>query len=251
MKISPIVVNVALLLAPALALAKGGIELGSNGPQTLETSGFRYDLATNTFSAGRWRYHPRTSPTETYDLFQAIRTTGDISLDISPSGVALAAGLPATSRVLHRMIVADILLGDITKGFGYITPLYKLPDNFVPAPYVTRPGEQRFQEYYIFTPARFTVVNGTLTAPGQTMRGVSEPVKVAPDGSRTVDAAAQAAGAENPAIKQNMAHVLSHIDYYSRERVVREMFDYAETAEFARVLKTNGIDLQSIWPQRP
>lgn len=265
MKTSSLVLTLALLLAPSFAQAatsganeiggggpaNGGIELGSNGRQILATTGFRYDPTTNTFSAAGWRYRPRTSPAETYDLFQAIRTTDEISLDVSPTGNATAAGLPAASKVLHRMIVADILLGDITKGFGYLTPLYKLPENYIPVPYVTRPGSQRFVEYYIFTPIRFAIVNGALTAPGQAMNGVIEPVKVAPDGSRTVDTAAQAAGAENPAIKQNMAHVLSHADYYGHERVVSEMFDYAETAEFARVLKDNGIDLESIWPRKP
>jgi hypothetical protein len=229
----------------------GGIELGSNGPQSISVANFHYDLATNTFNAGDWRYHPSISVSETYDLFQAVGANDVITVDVSPLGNATASGLPRSSKVTKRMIVADLLLGDITKGFGYITPLYRLANDYVPLPYETRAGSQRFVEYYVFTPARFVVTNGVLTSPGRTVKGVSAPVVVHSDGTRSVDTAAAAAGTENPAIKRNMAHVLTNIDYYFNERVVQEMAKYAEVAEFARVLKKNGVRLDDIWHGRP
>lgn len=247
-----VVALAAITFSIAITEAKaGGIWLVGGGPQSVSVSGFHYDSNTNTFSAAGWQYHPNVNAREIYDIFQAIRGNNDIIQDITPAGNANISGVPLSSKVAKRMVVADILLGDITKGFHYITPLYRLANGYVPVPYTTRPGSQRFEENYLFVPGHFVVVNGVLEAPGPSIKGEDRPVKVQSDGTRSVDAAAVAAGVKDPAIEQNMAHVLANIDYYSKERVIKEMFQYAEIAEFARILKQNGVELDDIWKTPP
>ena len=87
----------------------------------------------------------------------------------------------------------------------------------------------------------------SITAP----RSSASSTAIWKDGTRSVDTEAAAAGAKSPAIEQNMAHVLANIGYYSKERVIQEMFEYAEVAEFARLLKQHGIDVDDIWKTRP
>lgn len=223
----------------------GGIFIRTRAPTLGPVSNVRFDPVSKAIVSDGWRYSLPVSTEEASEVFKVISSQNFLAADVSTKGEARIFGLAQTGRVANRMLVADLLLGDIAKGFGYFAPLYRTANGYQPRQY-NPIGFQRFAVFFVFNSAAWRIENGQLISEPAKLEGVGAPFVAKPDGTRSFDFAAIDRKVQDAAITDNINHMVANESYYRRERVVRDMQAYADLAQLAIEMKSQSIDIGSL-----
>lgn len=223
----------------------GGIFIRTKAPTLGLASNVYFDKASKAIISDAWRYSLPVSVEEAGEVLNVIARQNFLAADVSTKGEARVFGLAQTGRVANRMLVADLLLGDIGKGFGYFAPLYRTANDYQPRQY-NPIGPQRFAVFFVFNSAAWRIENGVLISEPAKLEGVGAPFVARPDGTRTFDFSAMERKVQDAAITENINHIVTNESYYRRERVVRDMQAYADLAQLAVELKHQSIDITSL-----
>lgn len=149
--------------------------------------------------------------------------------------------LSPNGNIARKLKAADRFLSAIAFGNLEYLPGYRFASGYQP-----KFGEGRVVVFFRFHDFRFSKgagdelvrssgkIDSTLVPLSTTKRGAG----FLPDNDRIVH------GTIDAAYVENMQHLDKNIDYYAREKAVRNVFAYGEAAAFLRSLKAKGLKLE-------
>lgn len=149
--------------------------------------------------------------------------------------------LSPTGNIARKLKAADRFLAAIAFGNLEYLPGYRFASGYKP-----KFGEGRVVVFFTFHDFRFTKsaeneltrsnakIDSTLVPLSATKRGAG----FLPDNDRIVRSQIDAAYVEN------MQHLDKNIDYYAKEKAVRNVLAYGEAAAFIRSLKAKGLKVE-------
>ena len=115
--------------------APGGIFLRTRTPSLAPVKNLRYDATAKSISTDEWVYPLPVSPPAVAEIFRLVAKQDFLAADVSTTGDAALFGLSLDGKVANRMLIADLLLGDIAKGYGYFAPIYRTAQDYKPKQY--------------------------------------------------------------------------------------------------------------------
>jgi len=222
--------------------APGGIFLQTRAPTLSPVKNLRYDSAARSVVTDDWTYVLPVSPSRAAEILRVIAKQDFLAADVSTVGDAALFGLQREGEVANRMLIADLLLGDIAKGYGYFAPIYKTAEGYKPRQY-NPIGRQQFAVFFVFVSQSWQIDAGRLTSKSGKLEVVQTPTIRQADGTRRFDFDALKKNVVDDAIAENARHILAHEDYYRRERAIRDMQAFADVAQLARELRQQSIDI--------
>lgn len=225
--------------------APGGIFIRTRAPSLQPVKNLRYDSATKTVVTDDWRYPLPVSSVEANEIFTVVAKQDFLAADVSTRGDLALFGLPAGSKVANRMLIADLILGDIGKGFGYFAPIYKTAGDYKPKQYNVL-SKQQFVVFFIFTSNAWKIEGSSLLSQPAKLEAVGAPTIRQPDGTRRFDFDAIKRNIQEDAIAANTKHIVENEEFYRRERAVRDLQSYADLAQLARELRQQGVDIAGL-----
>jgi hypothetical protein len=250
-----------LLCTPALAqdtgaavgaatggAAPGGIFLRTRAPSLAPVRNLRYDAAAKAISTDDWVYPLPVSPSEADEIFRLVAKQDFLAADVSTRGDAALFGLSREGKIANRMLIADLLLGDIAKGYGYFAPIYRTAQDYKPKQY-NPTGRQQFAVFFVFASEAWRVDGKTLVSQPNKLEAIGVPTIRQPDGTRRFDFEALKRNIQDDAIAENTRHITANEAYYRRERAVRDMQSFADVAQLARELRQQSIDIAGLLKQ--
>jgi hypothetical protein len=153
--------------------------------------------------------------------------------------------VPEDSQIAWDMLLADVFLADIVFAKNDLTKNYRFADGFIPM------GETvtyNVAVFFKFTDFRFQTDGHEMHLSNSRLAIQLVPLsdKVAEDGNFLPDEKAIRDGRMSKAYATNAQHISDNISYYRKERIVKRMFAYGETAAFMRSLKAAGFNVNSL-----
>jgi len=225
--------------------APGGIFLQTRAPVLSPVKNLRYDSAARAIVTDDWTYVLPVPPARAAEIMKVIAKQDFLAADVSTVGDAALFGLTRNSEVANRMLIADLLLGDIAKGYGYFAPIYKTAEGYKPRQY-NPIGRQQFAVFFVFVSQSWQIDAGRLTSKAGKLEVIQTPTIRQADGTRRFDFDALKKSVVDDAIAENARHILAHEDYYRRERAVRDMQSFADVAQLARELRQQSVDISGL-----
>jgi hypothetical protein len=204
-------------------------------------------------------YFPRILPSTLAVLCQAIAADEKERVGVSLGQTPIVFGkAPITSTLALDMAITDHFLGQIVFADHGWTSGYVFPDGFTPEPRemggVVLFKFQGFR-FKVEKPKPFDPADAKDAGDVNEVQLTADELKVrlfppsspsrAPDGGILVDDEAFA-GPICEQCQRNADHIVKHINYYRRERVINQIFAYGEVASILRWLKQNGVNLQTL-----
>lgn len=225
--------------------APGGIFIRTRAPSLPAIKNVRYDVDLKAIVTDDWSYPLPVSSAEARDIFSVVAKQDFLAADVSTRGELAVFGLPPDSKVASRMLIADLLLGDIGKGIGYFAPIYKTAADYKPKQYnvLTR---RPFVVFFVFTSNTWLVDGKTLVSQPAKLESVGAPTQRQADGTRRFDFDAMKRNAQDDDIAANSKHIMENEAYYRRERAVRDVQSYADLAQLARELRQQGVAVAAL-----
>lgn len=236
--------------AAGVGAATGGAAPGGVFVQTRATTlpparNPRYEAAAHAIVTDDWTYRLPVSLPEAKEIFAVISKQDFLAADVTPRGEAFFFGLPRDSKVAARMLVTDLLLGDIAKGIGYFAPLYRTALDYKPRQHNVISAQQ-FAVIFVFTSDTWRIDGIALVSVPRKLEVLSVPTIRQPDGRRRFDFDAMKRNIEDSAIAENARHIVANEDYYRRERAVRDVQAYSDVAQLARELRQQSVAIGSL-----
>jgi hypothetical protein len=146
------------------------------------------------------------------------------------------------------MLIADLLLGDIAKGYGYFAPIYRTAQDYKPKQY-NPTGRQQFAVFFVFASEAWKIDGKTLVSQASKLEALGVPTIRQPDGTRRFDFELLRQNVQDEAIAENTKHIASNEAYYRRERAVRDMQAFSDLAQLARELRQQSVDIAGLIKQ--
>jgi len=228
----------------------GGVTLEGEGIGLGHIKSAYYDSQKHCFVINNSVFYDCTvSRQNLIDIFTAIHK--DIKMGVSLGSVELIYGaLREESKVVLNLKLADDFLGDIV--FASVNNLikgYNFPEGYIPKKNTGTGGYCAV--YFNFSNFRFKILNKQCYLIDSNLNITLVPLtnKKGEDGGLLPDYNAINRGKISDEYKANIEHITQNIDYYMKERLLRIVKKYGETAAFARALIKNGIDLTIIISQ--
>jgi len=225
--------------------APGGIFLRTRSPTLPLLKNLRFDPLARAVSTDDWTYILPVSSAKAAEIMKVVANQDFLAADVSTVGDAALFGLPRNGEVADRMLIADLILGDIAKGYGYFAPIYKTAEGYKPRQY-NPTGRQQFAVFFVFASQGWQVDGGRLVSKVEKLEVVQTPTIRQPDGTRRFDFDALKRNIQDDAIAENAKHILAHEDYYRRERAVRDMQSFADVAQLARELRQQSVNVATL-----
>lgn len=170
-----------------------------------------------------------------------------LAVDITTRSDAQLFGLSRDGKVAKQMLVTDLLLGDIAKGYGYFAPLYKTAGDFKPQRYNLL-SRQQFAVIFVFTSAAWRIDGSRLLSEPAKLEVLSVPTLAQRDGTRRFDLDAMKREVRDDSITENARHIMENEAYYRQERAVRDRHQaYADIAQLARELLKQNADFAGLF----
>jgi hypothetical protein len=192
-----------------------------------------------------WVYPLPITASEAIEIFELVAKQDFLAADISTRGDAALFGLSRDGKVANRMLIADLLLGDIAKGYGYFAPIYRIAQDYKPKQY-NPTGRQQFAVFFVFASESWRVDGKTLVSLPSKLESIGIPTIRQPDGTRRFDYESLKRDVKDEAITENSKHITTNEAYYRRERAIRDMQFYSDVAQLARDLRQQSIDIASL-----
>lgn len=228
-------------------VAPGGIFVStSKQPLLASFNNLRFDAEKRQLRTDDWTYPVNVSQGEVQMIFKLAKQQNFLAADVNTKGDTNLFGIPEDSRIAKRLVIADMILGDIGKGWGYFAPLYQTANNYQPK--IWEPSARGFSVFFYFQVAQFNIENKILMAKPAALAGFSIPTIRQRGGTRLFDMPAVGKGIKDEAIEANTQHIMQNESYYRREPAVRDVQIYAELLQIARDAMSAGVKLDEIIP---
>ncbi len=183
---------------------------------------------------------------ELQDIFTAQQQRDEIGVSTGFESAFLYGPLDKDGPVATHLFLTDQFLGEFVFDLNYWTAYYRRPSGVTigQAP----DGFGPLGGIFDFSNTGFTVKDGVVSATGMNLNLQIVPMQrsqygsdfFAPDKSR-IDAH------DIPErFRMNGENLMQQFDFYRHERLLRAVISYAEVADFARLLRRNGVDLRQV-----
>ena len=183
---------------------------------------------------------------ELQDIFAAEQQRDEIGVSTGFRNAFIYGPLQRNGLVAKHLFLSDQFLGELVFDLNYWTAYYRRPSGVTigPAP----DGFGPLGGVFAFSNTGFAVKDGVVTGTGINLTLQIIPMQPArnainifvPDQSRinAQDIPDQ--------FRKNGENLAQEFDFYQRERLIRAIISYAEVADFARLLRRNGVDLRQV-----
>jgi hypothetical protein len=226
--------------------APGGVFIRTRAPSLGPARNVHFDAATNSIKSDQWTFPLQVSIAEVKEIFDLAAKQDFLAVDITTRSDAQLFGLSRDGKVAKQMLVTDLLLGDIAKGYGYFAPLYKTAGDFKPQRYNLL-SRQQFAVIFVFMSAGWRIDGSRLLSESAKLEVLGVPTLAQRDGTRRFDLDAMKREVRDASITENARHIMENEAYYRQERVVRDMQAYADIAQLARELLKQNVDLAGLF----
>jgi hypothetical protein len=221
----------------------GGVTLEGASPDLGFVKKVSYQTRANAFIINDdVVYLNPVSPSERAEIERAL--AGDDKLGVSLGGGALLlvyGKLPPQSSVAVNLELADHFLGDIAFGRNQLTRGYRFPGGFVP-----KGGGSNVAVYFNLSDFRFVQgPDGELHRSTFALDSTLVPLAEAKtkEGGHLPDFDRIKSGDVARANVDNLTHLQENVEYYARERIIRQAAAYGEIAAFVRSLKAANLKI--------
>ena len=153
--------------------------------------------------------------------------------------------VPEDSQIAWDMLLADVFLADIVFARNDLTKNYRFANGFTP---VAEKVTSNVAVFFKFTDFRFQTDGHEMHLANSRLAIQLVPLsdKVAEDGNFLPDENAIRDRRMSEAYATNAQHISDNVLYYGKERIVKRMFAYGDTAAFVRSLKAAGFNVSSL-----
>lgn len=197
----------------------------------------------------KWIYENPVSPYEMREILRAINKNDKMGVSLGSTSVQIIFGaLKEISQVSVNLKLADNFLGDIVFAKGLWLNDYNFANDYFPKENISQTGSSNVAVYFNFydfvfekNTSKISLADSNL---GITLIPLSK--EKAKDGGHLPDMVAIQQGNISNEYRENIEHLSQNIGYYMNEQILRVSLAYGELAAFARTLKKNNINLNTI-----
>jgi hypothetical protein len=183
---------------------------------------------------------------ELQDIFSAEQQRDEIGVSTGFRSAFIYGPLDKTGLVAKHLFLTDQFLGEFVFDLNYWTAYYKRPMGMTidPAP----DGFGPLGGIFDFTNTGFAVKEGIVSGTGMDLTLQIIPIQRAQSGSDVFVPDQSRINAQDipEQFRKNGQSLMQEFDFYRRERLLRAIISYAEVADFARLLRRNGVDLREV-----
>jgi len=226
----------------------GGVVLEGNG-EGLDIKKIKYDSKKNAFVINNFYYYkPRVMKKELIEIFYAVKCDTKIGVSIGNTTVIYGA-INEKSDIALNLQLADKFLSSIVLAKLEWIGGYKFANGYIPKKPQSMGWSGGIAVYFNFNNYEF-LNRGNIIVPTNSDINISIiPITQNKEkvGGYLIDENAFSEGNISKAYSKNIEHLAQNIDYYMKERILRIVNKYGETAAFARAIKAKGIDLTSLF----
>jgi hypothetical protein len=236
----------------------GGVVLQGVAEGLPEITQANYDANYNAFVLnGQWVYFPWIKKETLAVMCRALAEDSNELMGVSMGDILIVYGkVPKLSNLALDMAITDDFLGDIVfaarceakRDDGW-TDAYVIPDGYqLEKGSQPPPGIAGSIVLFNFHGFRFTPANNEIRLAGEQLSVELFPLSAqrADDDGLLSD---ESALTEHPVCNEyqnNAKNIQDHISYYCRERIVRQVFTYAQVASVLRAMKQGGCNLKAL-----
>jgi hypothetical protein len=222
----------------------GGIVL-EGAANFAEVSSVAYDPNFNALTLNNTLvFFMRTPPHEVAALAQGIADDERVGVSLGEP-YRVYGQLGKQSDVAINLQLADSFLGDIAFARNEWTRDYKFADGYTPKPEQLKKNVAVFFKVSGF---EFDVIANQIRVSSSVFSARIVPLVDQKEGEENLlpDDGAIERGEIPAAYSANAQHIADNVDYYRRERIIEQVFDYGAVAAVLRGLKSQGFDLHSL-----
>jgi hypothetical protein len=193
---------------------------------------------------GRLVYPVPVALPELQDIFAAQQQRDEIGVSTGFQTAFIYGPLAKDGLVSKHLFLADQFLGEFVFDLNDWTAYYSRPSGVTIDQ--AAPGFGPLGGIFDFSNTGFAVKDGTVASTGTNLTLQIVPVLQYGNGIVLPDRARIDSGDIPDQFRKNGENLVQQFDFYRRERLVRAIISYAEVADFARLLRRNGVDLRQV-----
>jgi len=229
----------------------GGVTLEGEGRGIRKVKDVKYDSEHNAFVLdGDIIYKCPVTPAEMKQIFQSIHS--DDRMGVTLGDIEMIYGrLQDNSMITIHLKLAGYFLEDIVFNRLDLLADYNLSENYIPKENMTKMDTGGVEVHFNFSGYTFVEKQNKieLSDAHLTINLIPLAEKKRLDGGYLPDYQVIKAGKVSKEYEANIQHIAKNIQYYMKERILRIINSYGESAAFARALKRSGIDLNTLSSQ--
>lgn len=183
---------------------------------------------------------------ELHDIFAAQQQRDEMGVSTGFESAFLYGPLDKDGPVATHLFLTDQFLGEFVFDLGYWTAYYSRPSGVTIAK--APDGFGPLGGIFDFSNTGFAVKDGVVSGTGINLSLQIVPMQRSPYGNDffVPDKSRIDAHDIPEQFRMNGENLMQQFDFYRRERLLRAVISYAEVADFARLLRRNGVDLRQV-----
>jgi hypothetical protein len=183
---------------------------------------------------------------ELQDIFAAEQQRDEIGVSTGFRNAFIYGPLEKSGLVATHLFLTDQFLGEFVFDLNYWTAYYSRPSGVTVAQ--APEGFGPLGGIFDFSNTGFAVKEGVVSGTGMNLTLQIIPIQRAQYGSDVFVPDQSRINAQDipDQFRKNGENLMQQFDFYRRERLLRAIISYAEVADFARLLRRNGVDLRQV-----
>jgi hypothetical protein len=183
---------------------------------------------------------------ELQDIFSAEQQRDEIGVSTGFRSAFIYGPLEKDGLVAKHLFLTDQFLGEFVFDLNYWTAYYKHPAGVTIDQAPT--GFGPLGGIFAFSNTGFAVKEGVVSGTGMDLTLQIIPIQRAQYGGDVFVPDQSRINAQDipEQFRKNGKTLMQEFDFYRRERLLRAIISYAEVADFARLLRRNGVDLREV-----
>jgi hypothetical protein len=183
---------------------------------------------------------------ELQDIFASEQQRDEIGVSTGFRNAFIYGPLDKNGLVAQHLFLTDQFLGEFLFDLNYWTAYYRHPTGVT----IDQPpnGFGPLGGIFQFSNTGFAVKEGIVSGTGTHLTLQIIPIQQARNASDILVPDQSRINAQDIPVqfRKNGENLVEQFDFYRRERLLRAIISYAEVADFARLLRRNGVDLREV-----